>query len=274
MPVQVPVDCSVAMAAAASLMSKSVVILYMQMTLASGSTLSPRCRYFSEYSIFILVGLEDRLLSELVYYYLVSGIGGDHPDFGDDGIDVLGRSGVEDRVPDLYPSRQFAWVHDLTGVPFLDLHQLSHYGLGGELVGLRADYERHPRLLGGQGYLGGADLVNECSVRADGIRPHEHDVYLLHAPAHRAVDDKAGGDLGGGEVTHRQQTLPPRARLGGIDANVLAISVGGLDDAQRGLAVAMGEDGHPAFQPLGADPSNYFNGLTGPFYETVGVGYH
>src|SRR5665647_1746943 len=69
-------------------------------------------------------------------------------------------------------------------------------------------------------------------------------------------------------------SLPPRARLGGIDADVLAISVGGLDDAQRGLAVAMGEDGHPAFQPLGADPSNYFNGLTGPFYETVGVGYH
>ena len=39
-PVQVPVDCSVVMATAASLMSIWVLILYLQMTLASGSFLS------------------------------------------------------------------------------------------------------------------------------------------------------------------------------------------------------------------------------------------
>ena len=130
----------------------------------------------------------------------------------------------------------------------------------------------HPGLVGGQRQLGRPDLVDEGTLRCDGVGAHEHLVDLAHHRAHRAVDDQRDVHTGVGQVVDREDALPPGAGLGGVHPDVLPLPVGLLDDAEGGAAVAVRHDDVAVLDPAGPNAGDLLDRPLGPLAEGLRVG--
>src|SRR5664280_2619719 len=134
----------------------------------------------------------------------------------------------------------------------LNSYKLSQYRLWAEFVGLGCHHEARARLAGTQGNLSRADLIDESAISRYHICSYYHQVHIIHDASCRRVHNQLCFDSELVQHSDSGDALKPGSRLCGNHFDFLSRIMGGTDDGDRGLRIAVRKNGIAVSDPAAA----------------------